>query len=1065
MITAVLPADLADGERVSIPDQGYHDNVENKYGSLVLSCWLRPTDGLVIEHGEPVAVLNASAEEGLPPEFTVGTPHGTALVALEGPLWEGREYLLPGWGLRLPDGQSHSLRVRVHLREERGLVGAEETARAVELASRAREALAHSDLGQALALSAEALGSDPGVALAHAVRGATLGKQGDYANGLPELRRAVDLDHRSPRYWYYMGSTYLRGTLHIPALAAACGGMLRDRRSQRLQRLWTSTLPQVFAPYVASEDLTRTENDGLQALWREVQGSYLGTAGAAIDDMLGRHPRSPILHAQRGAIAWLLSVQGREPSLGLAYAHLARAAMYSPESQEYATTLGEIDEVIRRYGSVAELLDAGSALISRLECREAFRLVMAAAEKLADGQTLGTYEQWAQELTGSQQVEVADERSVADAWQSLRACLSQGYAHLDRVQTLTAAFYETYPECVNALQFAGDRCEVLQRRAPTAPEDWGRGEVRSSASRLKAAVSERLAHVFTLWPDSNELGTSLNATGLAGRQEVCRLSTLTTQGLRLANGTASGETIGRWAEACLRLVERITEWLEHTKVQFTSMEADLRRTCAAASFSQALLNQRFGMPDPRSQLQDLVASVGWLQDALHLDTEDRESRELLAQVLEHFGEVADPMVQSGLGMRTDLFSNTMDAVAAQATGKYTFATSPEELLYGEHLALFDWAAEVLTQDQPVFPQEFLLGARRDCWALTNYRLVHAQPPSTGFVILPLSRIAAYEQRAAGLTRVHVLIDLKDGTRVVFNDVGRKDAAPTEWVRWAIGAQMWKNLRAEDVEVLDSGRQVEELPRPIAAAKRELSAPQQQAPALLSEAPHPLCPGCGAAAIAGDHFCRRCGAPLSLNALPVTGTTSPTDPNEGLQGGDFGDYVYTNFGAGSFADLFGDLLAQRGAGAPQQAQRGQDIHHRLPVSFADAVKGAKRDLAFTVADRCPECDGLGGKAATCPTCKGSGQVGQRGFSGMPAACPQCQGSGEIITERCGACRGGGEVARERQVTLTIPAGVHTGQMLRLAGEGGRGFRGAPNGDLILELQVEEPPSSGATSTTT
>ena len=183
-----------------------------------------------------------------------------------------------------------------------------------------------------------------------------------------------------------------------------------------------------------------------------------------------------------------------------------------------------------------------------------------------------------------------------------------------------------------------------------------------------------------------------------------------------------------------------------------------------------------------------------------------------------------------------------------------------------------------------------------------------------------------------------------------------------------------------------------------------------------------------------------------------------------QGGDFGDYVYTNFGEGSFADLFGDLFGQRGGqagrqrgpGGPQRAQRGQDIHYRLPVPFVDAVKGAKRDLSFTVADRCPECDGLGGKAATCPTCKGTGQSGQRGFFGMPASCPQCQGSGEIITERCGTCRGGGEVARDRKVQLKIPSGVHAGQMLRLAGEGGRGFRGAPNGDLILELAVEEHP---------
>jgi molecular chaperone DnaJ len=186
-----------------------------------------------------------------------------------------------------------------------------------------------------------------------------------------------------------------------------------------------------------------------------------------------------------------------------------------------------------------------------------------------------------------------------------------------------------------------------------------------------------------------------------------------------------------------------------------------------------------------------------------------------------------------------------------------------------------------------------------------------------------------------------------------------------------------------------------------------------------------------------------------------------------QGGDFGDFVYTNFGAGSFSDLFGDLFGDmggvrvgrtrtRGGPQPRSPQRGQDVHYRLRVSFADAVKGAQRALTLTLADRCPECEGLGGKAQTCPSCGGSGQSGQRGFMGMPAPCAQCQGSGEIISERCPQCKGAGEVTREVKLNVKIPPGVHTGAMLRLAGQGGRGFRGAPNGDLLLELEVEGHP---------
>ncbi|HEY3398513.1 MAG TPA: molecular chaperone DnaJ [Armatimonadota bacterium] len=184
-----------------------------------------------------------------------------------------------------------------------------------------------------------------------------------------------------------------------------------------------------------------------------------------------------------------------------------------------------------------------------------------------------------------------------------------------------------------------------------------------------------------------------------------------------------------------------------------------------------------------------------------------------------------------------------------------------------------------------------------------------------------------------------------------------------------------------------------------------------------------------------------------------------------QGGDFGDFVYSTGGAGSFADLFGDLFGdrggaragrQRGRSAPRSPQRGQDIHYRLTVSFADAVQGAGRELSFSLADRCTDCEGLGGKAQTCSACGGSGSSGQRGMFGMASACPACQGSGEIITERCPACQGGGEVVRTRKLDLKIPPGVHSGQKLRLAGEGGRGFRNGPPGDLILELQVEDHP---------
>lgn len=179
-----------------------------------------------------------------------------------------------------------------------------------------------------------------------------------------------------------------------------------------------------------------------------------------------------------------------------------------------------------------------------------------------------------------------------------------------------------------------------------------------------------------------------------------------------------------------------------------------------------------------------------------------------------------------------------------------------------------------------------------------------------------------------------------------------------------------------------------------------------------------------------------------------------------QGGDFGNFVYQQHGAGSFADLFGDLFGQMRTGQPgrQRAgvrapgpERGQDIVHELPIEFGEAIEGGTKALTLSIADRCPDCGGVGGKTATCQACGGSGQ-GQGGFMGFGAACPNCQGSGQQVVSRCAKCAGGGETLRNRRINVKIPAGVTTGSKIRLAGEGGRGVRGGPDGDLILVLRV-------------
>ncbi|MCD6351951.1 MAG: molecular chaperone DnaJ [Armatimonadetes bacterium] len=188
-----------------------------------------------------------------------------------------------------------------------------------------------------------------------------------------------------------------------------------------------------------------------------------------------------------------------------------------------------------------------------------------------------------------------------------------------------------------------------------------------------------------------------------------------------------------------------------------------------------------------------------------------------------------------------------------------------------------------------------------------------------------------------------------------------------------------------------------------------------------------------------------------------------------RGQDFATFVFEHFGPGSFSEIFGDLFGDLGFGpegfrAATQAgqrpsrrvpQKGQDVYHDLPISFEESMKGSERTFTLETVDACPQCDGLGGETQPCPQCGGTGQ-GPTGFLGMRMACPRCEGTGEVVVSRCPACGGTGEKLRRSRVKVKIPAGVRDGQQLRLAGQGGQGRFGGPNGDLIFNVRVAPHP---------
>ena len=131
---------------------------------------------------------------------------------------------------------------------------------------------------------------------------------------------------------------------------------------------------------------------------------------------------------------------------------------------------------------------------------------------------------------------------------------------------------------------------------------------------------------------------------------------------------------------------------------------------------------------------------------------------------------------------------------------------------------------------------------------------------------------------------------------------------------------------------------------------------------------------------------------------------------------------------------------------------------VALTLAEAAFGVKKDISLSHPQPCGACKGSGAEPGTireiCPTCQGRGQVAHaRGVFVLQTACPHCRGEGSIVKSPCKTCSGRGETEEERVVSVTIPAGVDSGQTLRVAGQGQGGRNGGPAGNLFVEIDVE------------
>jgi molecular chaperone DnaJ len=188
---------------------------------------------------------------------------------------------------------------------------------------------------------------------------------------------------------------------------------------------------------------------------------------------------------------------------------------------------------------------------------------------------------------------------------------------------------------------------------------------------------------------------------------------------------------------------------------------------------------------------------------------------------------------------------------------------------------------------------------------------------------------------------------------------------------------------------------------------------------------------------------------------------------GFKGFNYGDFsnmefdfedLFNGMGFRGFSDMFGMGQKTR----KRRPQHGEDIAIKLTISFMEAAFGTQKDIIFERIEECEEGNGNGAKKGThpttCPNCNGKGIETKTirtilGIMQTTTTCTRCKGEGTTIKEPCPKCKGRGKTLNKKKATIKIPAGIDTGNRLRMNELGNTGDHGTTPGDLHIIIAVE------------
>lgn len=201
----------------------------------------------------------------------------------------------------------------------------------------------------------------------------------------------------------------------------------------------------------------------------------------------------------------------------------------------------------------------------------------------------------------------------------------------------------------------------------------------------------------------------------------------------------------------------------------------------------------------------------------------------------------------------------------------------------------------------------------------------------------------------------------------------------------------------------------------------------------------------------------------------------SDVNKRAQYDRFGTIPGAASGAGGYVDFedifggfggMGDIFSSFFGGAAKsatQSKDGRDMGIAIKVTLKEAATGVRKELVYDRLAPCTACEGSGlgedGAFKACERCQGQGRIVtvQHTFLGdmqSSTTCPECQGSGKVIEGACEECDGQGRIPDRQKVSIDVPQGIRHGQQMRVPDLGEAGIQGAPSGDLIVTVRIED-----------